>query len=82
MNFEVRDIRELVHTINHFIEEVEADMEEVSSSISDSLEYQSLAQGEDVDFCKDRIEQLDSEWEDYRYHLYNLNSIKNILHNF
>ena len=74
-----RGNEDLIQTLNHFIEEVEGDMAEISSFIDDNIENQSLAQDSDVDFYIDRTEQLTMEWDDMKWHLYNLRRTKELL---
>ena len=67
-----------LNTLNHIIEEFEADLEDISREIVETTNYETIHISQDM--LRDSvISQLNCEWEEKKQHLDNLRQIKRTL---
>lgn len=67
-----------IYTLNHFIEELEADLEDISLEIRETTNYETIHISQDM--LRDSvILQLNSDWDEKKQHLDNLKQIKRTL---
>lgn len=67
-----------INTLNHLIEELEADLEDISLEIRETTNYESIHISQDI--LRDSIIlQLNYEWDEKKQHLDNLRQIKKTL---
>ncbi len=67
-----------LNTLNHFIEELEADLEDISREIVETTNYETIHISQDI--LRDSvISQLNSDWDEKKQHLDNLRQIKKTL---
>ena len=65
-------------TLNHLIEEFEADLEDISREIIETTNYETIHISQDM--LRDSvILQLNSDWDETKQHLDNLRQIKKTL---
>ena len=68
----------LTGTLNHLIEEFEADLEDISREIVETTNYETIHISQDI--LRDSvISQLNSDWDEKKQHLDNLRQIKKTL---
>jgi predicted RNase H-like nuclease (RuvC/YqgF family) len=68
----------LLNTLNHLIEEFEADLEELSLELREEINYEPIHKSE-YQFRDSIISQLQSDLEEKKQHLNNLKEIKKTL---
>jgi len=67
-----------LNTLNHLIEEFEADLEDISLEIRETTNYETIHISQDI--LRDSvILQLNYEWDEKKQHLDNLKEIKRLL---
>lgn len=67
-----------LNTLNHLIEEFEADLEDISREIVETTNYETIHISQDM--LRDSvILQLNSDWDEKKQHLDNLKEIKKTL---
>jgi hypothetical protein len=67
-----------LNTLNHLIEEFEADLEDISREIVETTNYETIHISQDM--LRDSvISQLNYEWDEKKQHLDNLRQIKRTL---
>jgi hypothetical protein len=67
-----------LNTLNHLIEELEADLEDISREIIETTNYETIHISQDM--LRDSvISQLNYEWDEKKQHLDNLRQIKKTL---
>jgi hypothetical protein len=67
-----------IYTLNHLIEELEADLEDISLEIRETTNYETIHISQDK--LRDSvILQLNYEWDEKKQHLDNLRQIKRTL---
>jgi predicted amino acid-binding ACT domain protein len=67
-----------LNTLNHLIEEFEADLEDISREIIETTNYETIHISQDI--LRDSvILQLNYEWDEKKQHLDNLRQIKKTL---
>ena len=67
-----------LNTLNHLIEEFEADLEDISREIIETTNYETIHISQDM--LRDSvILQLNSDWDETKQHLDNLRQIKKTL---
>jgi len=67
-----------LNTLNHLIEELEADLEDISQEIRETTNYETIHISQDK--LRDSvILQLNYEWDEKKQHLDNLRQIKKTL---
>ena len=67
-----------LNTLNHLIEEFEADLEDISREIIETTNYETIHISQDM--LRDSvISQLNSDWDEKKQHLDNLRQIKKTL---
>ena len=67
-----------LNTLNHLIEEFEADLEDISREIIETTNYETIHISQDM--LRDSvILQLNSDWDEKKQHLDNLRQIKKTL---
>ena len=67
-----------LNTLNHLIEELEADLEDISREIIETTNYETIHISQDM--LRDSvILQLNYEWDEKKQHLDNLKQIKKTL---
>jgi hypothetical protein len=67
-----------LNTLNHFIEELEADLEDISREIIETTNYETIHISQDM--LRDSvILQLNYDWDEKKQHLDNLRQIKKTL---
>ena len=67
-----------LNTLNHLIEEFEADLEDISLEIRETTNYETIHISQDM--LRDSvILQLNYEWDEKKQHLDNLRQIKRLL---
>jgi hypothetical protein len=68
----------ILNTLNHIIEEFEADLEDISREIVETTNYETIHISQDK--LRDSvISQLNYEWDEKKQHLDNLRQIKKTL---
>lgn len=67
-----------IYTLNHLIEELEADLEDISREIVETTNYETIHISQDI-LRDSAILQLNYEWDEKKQHLDNLKQIKRTL---
>lgn len=67
-----------LNTLNHLIEEFEADLEDISREIVETTNYETIHISQDM-LRDSAILQLNYEWDEKKQHLDNLRQIKKTL---
>ena len=67
-----------LNTLNHLIEEFEADLEDISREIIETTNYETIHISQDM-LRDSAILQLNYEWDEKKQHLDNLRQIKKTL---
>jgi predicted amino acid-binding ACT domain protein len=67
-----------LNTLNHLIEELEADLEDISREIIETTNYETIHISQDM-LRDSAILQLNCEWDEKKQHLDNLRQIKKTL---
>lgn len=67
-----------LNTLNHLVEEFEADLEDISREIVETTNYESIHISQDI-LRDSAILQLNYEWDEKKQHLDNLKEIKSLL---